>query len=282
MSLFAPKIRLHHQKFVNLCTRCLSTVNIDSGVAHITLSSPKTRNALSLEMMKKLIGDISDAGKNKNVRSIILRGEGKVFSAGHNLKEMTKETGYEYHMEIFNTCEKLMLLVGQVPVPVISVVTGLAAAAGCQLVSSSDIVIATPSAQFSTPGASVGLFCHTPGIPLARRVPRAMSGYMLMTGNSISATEAYNAGLVSKLVPEEELDAEIEKTCSAISSKPRGVITFGKKFYHRQMELPLIPAYKEGGKVMAENLKFRDAQEGIEAFKAKRKPVFNHTDERVE
>ena len=83
-------------------------------------------------------------------------------------------------------------------------------------------------------------------------------------------------------VPEEELDAEIEKTCSAISSKPRGVITFGKKFYHRQMELPLIPAYKEGGKVMAENLKFRDAQEGIEAFKAKRKPVFNHTDERVE
>merc|ERR1719300_2329929 len=222
-------------------------------------------------MMKKLIGDISDAGKNKNVRSIILRGEGKVFSAGHNLKEMTKETGYEYHMEIFNTCEKLMLLVGQVPVPVISVVTGLAAAAGCQLVSSSDIVIATPSAQFSTPGA-----------PLARRVPRAMSGYMLMTGNSISATEAYNAGLVSKLVPEEELDAEIEKTCSAISSKPRGVITFGKKFYHRQMELPLIPAYKEGGKVMAENLKFRDAQEGIEAFKAKRKPVFNHTDERVE
>ena len=88
--------------------------------------------------------------------------------------------------------------------------------------------------------------------------------------------------MVFRLVPEEELDAEIEKTCSAISNKPRGVITFGKKFYHRQMELPLIPAYKEGGKVMAENLKFRDAQEGIEAFKAKRKPVFNHTDERVE
>merc|ERR1712241_1108258 len=162
-------------------------------------------------MMKKLIGDISDAGKNKDVRSIVLRGEGKVFSAGHNLKEMTKETGYEYHMEIFNTCEKMMLLVGQVPIPVVGVVTGLAAAAGCQLISSCDLVVAGPAAQFSTPGASVGLFCHTPGIPLARRVPRAVSGYMLLTGTPISADMAYNAGLVSRLVSEEKLDEEVAK-----------------------------------------------------------------------
>ena len=139
-----------------------------------------------------------DAGADKSVRSIVLRGEGKVFSAGHNLKEMTAETGYDYHMKIFDTCERMMLTVGQVPVPVLAVVTGIAAAAGCQLVSSCDIVIATPTAQFSTPGAAVGLFCHTPGIPLARRVPRAISSYMLLTGNNISASEAYNAGLVSK------------------------------------------------------------------------------------
>merc|ERR1719348_1413271 len=224
-------------------------------------------------MMKKLIGDISDAGKNKDVRSIILRGEGKVFSAGHNLKEMTKETGYEYHMEIFNTCEKLMLLVGQVPVPVISVVTGLAAAAGCQLVSSSDIVIATPSAQFSTPGASVGLFCHTPGIPLARRVPRAVSGYMLLTGEPINAKEAYNAGLISKLVENEDnVEEEVEKICEAIVSKPRGVIALGKKFYQQQIEMAMTAAYPAGGKVMADNLWYKDAQEGIAAFKEKRRP----------
>ena len=179
-------------------SRFLTTVNIENGVANITLNNPKTRNALSLEMMTKLTQDIVDAGADKSVRSIVLRGEGKVFSAGHNLKEMTVETGYDYHMKIFDTCERMMLTVGQVPVPVLAVVTGIAAAAGCQLVSSCDIVIATPTAQFSTPGAAVGLFCHTPGIPLARRVPRAISSYMLLTGNNISASEAYNAGLVSK------------------------------------------------------------------------------------
>jgi len=245
------------------------------------LDSPKTRNALSLEMMVKVTEDITQAAENKSLRSIVIRGQGTVFSAGHNLKEMTADRGYDYHMNIFDTCEKMMLLVNQVPVPVIGVVTGLAAAAGCQLVSSCDLVLATPTARFSTPGASVGLFCHTPGVPLARKVPRAVSGYMLLTGNTITAQEAYNAGLVSKLVQTEDLEAELEKTCAAIASKPRGVIALGKKFYHRQMELPLQAAYKEGGLVMAENLQYRDAQEGIEAFKNKRKPIFCHSDDKV-
>jgi len=245
------------------------------------LDSPKTRNALSLEMMVRVTEDITQAAENKSVRSIVIRGQGTVFSAGHNLKEMTADRGYDYHMKIFDTCEKMMLLVNQVPVPVIGVVTGLAAAAGCQLVSSCDLVLATPTARFSTPGASVGLFCHTPGVPLARKVPRAVSGYMLLTGDTITAQEAYNAGLVSKLVQTEDLEAELEKTCAAIASKPRGVIALGKKFYHRQMELPLQAAYKEGGLVMAENLQYRDAQEGIEAFKNKRKPIFCHSDDKV-
>merc|ERR1719195_2064708 len=207
------------------------------------MESPKTRNALSLEMMTRMTEDLSRTAEDKSVRSIVIRGEGTVFSAGHNLKEMTAETGYDFHMKIFDTCEKMMLLVNQVPVPVIGVVTGLAAAAGCQLVSSCDLVLATPTARFSTPGASVGLFCHTPGIPLARRVPRAVSGLMLLTGQPITATEAYNAGLVSRLVPEDMVDAEVDTICAAIVSKPRGVVALGKRFYQQQLEMPLAKAY---------------------------------------
>merc|ERR1719445_138833 len=153
--------------------------------------------------MVRMTEDITRAADDKSVRSIVIRGQGTVFSAGHNLKEMTADMGYDYHMKIFDTCEKMMLLVNQVPVPVIGVVTGLAAAAGCQLVSSCDLVLATPTARFSTPGAS-----------LARKVPRAVSGYMLLTGNTITAQEAYNAGLVSKLVPTEDLETELDKTCA--------------------------------------------------------------------
>ena len=266
---------------LDVIRRSLTTVRREDGVATITLSNPATRNSLSLEMMTTLKENISSAAADKTVRSIVLRGEGKVFSAGHNLKELTKETSYEDHLAVFAECESLMLLVGKVSVPVIAVVTGHAAAAGCQLVSSCDIVLATPSAQFSTPGASVGLFCHTPGIPLARRVPRAVSGYMLLTGTPISADMAYNAGLVSRLVEEEELEEEVEKVCKAIASKPRGVITLGKKFYQRQLELPLHSAYEEGGEVMAENLQYKDAQEGIKAFIEKRKPSFSHSQEKI-
>merc|ERR1719244_541360 len=227
--------------------------------------------------MLQLTEDLAAAGRDKEVRAVVLRGEGKVFSAGHNLKEMTLDTGLEYHQKIFDTCEEMMRLVGQVPVPVVGVVTGLAAAAGCQLISSCDLVVAGPNARFSTPGASVGLFCHTPGIPLARRVPREVSGYMLLTGEPITAQEAYNAGLVSKLVEEDKVEEEVEKICAAIASKPRGVIALGKKFYQQQIEMAMTAAYPTGGKVMADNLWYKDAQEEIAAFKEKRRPVFGHT-----
>lgn len=264
------------------CMSNLTKVVREGGIENITLANPATRNALSLDMMNQLTEDLTKASNDKEVRTIVLRGEGKVFSAGHNLKEMTVDTGYDYHKKIFDTCEDMMKLVGQISVPVVGVVTGLAAAAGCQLIASCDMVVAGPQARFSTPGAAVGLFCHTPGVPLARRVPRAVSGYMLLTGHPISAKEAYNAGLVSKLVDtDEEVEQEVDLICAAVASKPRGVIALGKKFYQKQLELPLDLAYSEGGKVMAENLWYKDAQEGIAAFKEKRKPVFIHSDERA-
>ena len=265
------------------CRRSLTTVGREGGVATVTLDSPNTRNALSLEMMNKIIADVETAGADRAVRTIVLRGEGKVFSAGHNLKEMTADRGYEFHMEIFDRCERMMLLMREVGVPVVGVVAGqLAAAAGCQLIASCDLVLATPSSQFSTPGAGVGLFCHTPGVPLARRVPRAVSGDMLLTGQPISGEAALRAGLVSRLVEEAEPQAELDSVTAAIASKPRAVVELGKRFYHQQLELPLAAAYSQGGRVMADNLQYWDAQEGIAAFKEKRRPQFCHTARRVE
>jgi len=260
----------------------LTKVHRKEGVEHITLASPATRNALSLDMMLQLSDELGRAGKDSTVRAVVIRGEGKVFSAGHNLKEMTVDTGYEYHQKIFHTCEQMMKLVGQIPVPVIGVVTGMAAAAGCQLIASCDLVVAGPQAQFSTPGAAVGLFCHTPGIPLSRRVPRAVSGYMLLTGLPIGAEQAAQAGLVSRLVAEDMVEEEVVNICAAISSKPRGVIALGKRFYQKQLELPLNEAYHAGGDVMVDNLWYKDAQEGIQAFKEKRKPVFTHGTDRAD
>eukprot|EP00088_Acartia_fossae_P070490 TRINITY_DN9461_c0_g1_i1.p1 TRINITY_DN9461_c0_g1~~TRINITY_DN9461_c0_g1_i1.p1 ORF type:complete len:283 (-),score=39.74 TRINITY_DN9461_c0_g1_i1:156-1004(-) len=259
----------------------LTKLVVDGGVANLTFTSQKTRNCLSLEMMEKVIEDLNTAAKDESVRSVVVRGEGKVFSSGHNLKEMTVDTGYDYHMKIFDTCSKMMLLVENLPVPVISVVNGVAAAAGCQFIASSDIVIATPQSRFSTPGAAVGLFCHTPGIPLARRVPRAVSGYMLLTGDSITGEDAFRAGLVSRLVEEDLIDSEVSRICASIATKPKQVIALGKKFYKQQMEMSLKSAYDAGGQVMAENLWYKDTQEGIQAFKEKRHPVFTHTDDTI-
>ena len=131
-------------------------------------------------------------------------------------------------------------------------------------------------------GAGVGIFCSTPGIPLARTVPRKMSAYMLLTGKPISAEEALRSGLISKLLPDEEsLEAEVRDICQAVASKPKGVIALGKRFYYRQMEMGLGQAFDEGGQVMVDNLKYRDAQEGIAAFKEKRKPTWAHTHDKV-
>ena len=136
--------------------------------------------------------------------------------------------------------------------------------------------------QFSVPGANVGIFCSTPGIPLGRMVPRKVSSYMLYTGLPISAKEAYQAGLISRLVEDTEaLDSEVATICQAIGSKPKGVIALGKRFYYKQMEMGISSAFEEGGQVMVDNLKYADAQEGIEAFKKKRKPVWTHSDNKV-
>jgi len=265
----------------------LVTVNVENVgenglVKTITMQSPKTRNSLSLEMIENLIDNIHDHSNDGLLRCIIIKGEGKAFSAGHNLKEMTAKEGKEYHEKIFERCNVLMDAIMECPVPVIAVVNGVAAAAGCQLVAMCDIAIATKSSSFSVPGSSVGLFCSTPGIPLARVVPRKISAYMLLTGIPISAPEALQSGLISKMLSSEaEMDEELKHICNAIVSKPKAVIALGKQFYYRQIELGIKQALEEGGKVMVDNLAYKDAQEGIAAFKEKRKPVWIHSDDKI-
>ncbi|EZA48881.1 hypothetical protein DMN91_005699 [Ooceraea biroi] len=247
-----------------------------NGVRTIRLSDPSTRNSLSLEMLKCLVGEIKRDESNKNLRSIVLTSEpGKVFSAGHNLKELTA-TSDKSHKDVFETCSDLMRAISQSPVPVIAAVDGLAAAAGCQLVAACDIAVCTERSSFSTPGANVGIFCSTPGIPLVRNVPRKNAMYMLFTGFPISGEEAYECGLVSKVVADDKLDEEIRRITDAINMKSRSVVHIGKTFLYKQMDLDIETAYLLGTERMVNNLKMKDAQEGIRSFVEKRKPNWSH------
>lgn len=257
--------------------------NLENGIKRITMAAPKTRNSLSHEMLDQLDSEIQQDKTNPDLRCIVLKAEGPAFSAGHNLKEMTHKEGRAFHEEIFQKCNTLMYSIVQSPVPIIAQVDGIAAAAGCQLVSICDIAVATEKSKFLVPGSSVGLFCSTPGVPLSRSVPRKVSSYMLLTGKPISAADALNSGLISKMTKNsEDLEVEIESICQAIISKPRGVVALGKKFYYEQLEMGLTQAFEAGGKVMVDNLQWKDCQEGIKAFIEKKHPVWCHTDELFE
>nr|BAB14928.1 unnamed protein product [Homo sapiens] len=175
------------------------------GIRNIVLSNPKKRNTLSLAMLKSLQSDILHDADSNDLKVIIISAEGPVFSSGHDLKELTEEQGRDYHAEVFQTCSKVMMHIRNHPVPVIAMVNGLATAAGCQLVASCDIAVASDKSSFATPGVNVGLFCSTPGVALARAVPRKVALEMLFTGEPISAQEALLHGLLSKVVPEAEL-----------------------------------------------------------------------------
>ncbi|KAK2720737.1 hypothetical protein QYM36_004577 [Artemia franciscana] len=245
------------------------------GVARIILNDLKTRNALSLEVLNLLKDHFKSL--NEQTRCVVISSTGPVFSAGHNLKELRTENGINHHRRVFETCESLMCDIINIDVPVIAQVKGLAAAAGCQLVATCDIVIAGNSATFSTPGANFGLFCSTPGIPLVRCVPGKVASYMLLTGQPITAQEAMEVGLVSKVVPENSLDAETEKVIDDILKKSKSVIALGKKFLSEQKEMNVIQALKKGTEIMVENLRLEDAQEGVDSFKEKRSPTWKHS-----
>ena len=246
------------------------------GVVCLTLNDAKRRNALSFDMLTQLKDKIQRLSHNKDMRVIILNSEGPVFSSGHNLKELLKENGKEFHQQIFHRCSEVMQLIQDVPLPVIAQVKGLATAAGCQLVASCDIAVASDNAQFATPGVKVGLFCSTPGVALSRAVPRKKALQMLFTGDPISAQDALLHGLVSHVVPEEKLEEETMEIATKICTASSAVIAVGKSCFYQQINMNRNQAYQLAEGTMVHNLGLADGQEGIEAFVAKRQPVWSN------
>lgn len=245
------------------------------GIRNIVLSNPKKRNALSLAMLKSLQSDILHEAESKDLKVIIISAEGPVFSSGHDLKELTREQGRDYHTEVFQTCSEVMTLIQSHPVPIIAMVNGLATAAGCQLVASCDIAVASDKSSFATPGVNVGLFCSSPAVALGRAVPRKVALEMLFTGEPISAQEALLHGLISKVVPEVQLEEETLKIAKKIASLSRSVVTLGKATFYKQLPQDLRTAYCLTSQAMVDNLALQDGQEGISAFLQKRKPIWS-------
>ncbi|XP_046326426.2 enoyl-CoA hydratase domain-containing protein 3, mitochondrial-like isoform X1 [Haliotis rufescens] len=258
----------------------LTQTTQENGIRTICLNNPKKRNALSLAMLHALEDDLTNDEYKEDLRVIIITHTGPVFSAGHDLKELTPKEGRRHHQKVFNTCSEVMMLIQELPVPVIAKVNGLATAAGCQLVATCDIAVATDTSRFATPGVNVGLFCSTPAVAIGRSVPRKVALEMLFTGEPISAQDALLHGLVSRVVQEDKLHEETMKIANRICETSRSVTALGKATFYAQMNLERSKAYKIAGGVMTDNLSLNDGIEGIKAFIEKRKPTWTHTMEK--
>ena len=250
--------------------------SVDRGILRITLANPPA-NALSLEVMTALQGELDRASGEKSVRVVVLAGSGKIFCAGHDLKQMNArrtdaDRGKAYFEETFAMCSRLMQSIVRHPKPVIAEVDGIATAAGCQLVASCDLAIASDQATFGVNGINVGLFCTTPGVALARGLRPKHAMEMLLTGEMIDASTAKDFGLVNRVVPREYLTQIVMKYAQTIASKSPLTLTMGKEAFYKQAEMGLADAYDYASRVMVENMLARDAEEGIGAFIDKRKP----------
>ena len=249
----------------------LTTID-QRGVATLTLNRPQQFNALSQEMMAALQTELNALANDKSVRVVVIGAQGKAFCPGHDLKQMKANPSLEYYQALFSQCTKLMMTIQRLQAPVIARVHGIATAAGCQLVAMCDLAVASSDAKFAVSGINVGLFCSTPGVALSRNVGRKQAFEMLVTGDFIDAETARERGLVNRVVPADQLDAEIDKLISSILSKPSAALALGKDLFYRQLETGIEAAYQLAGQTMACNMVDDSAQEGVQAFIEKRKP----------
>ena len=243
-------------------------------IATLSLSAPETINALSEAMLKALSDALDAIAGDPTVKVVILKSSGDHFSAGHNLKEMTErrsdaDGGFDYFQTLFATCSAMMLRVVRLPQPVIAEVGGIATAAGCQLVASCDLAVASEDARFATSGVKFGLFCSTPMVALSRNVPRKVAMEMLLTGDFIQAERAHEIGLVNRVVAADDLAATTLDLARSVAEKSPAAVRIGKRAFHEQAEMSLEEAYAHTGRVMAENMMARDAEAGIGAFTRK-------------
>jgi enoyl-CoA hydratase/carnithine racemase len=246
------------------------------GVVTLALNRPASFNALSEEMISALHAALDRVAADSQARVVVLRAEGKAFSAGHNLKEMIARPELDYYQQLFARCSRMMLAIQALPVPVIARVQGLATAAGCQLVAQCDLAVASTDASFAVSGVNFGLFCSTPSVPLLRNVPPKQAMEMLVTGDFIDARQAAERGLVNRAVPPEQLDDEVARLVASILAKPRTALAMGKELFYRQREMGIAAAYQLAGQTMAANMMDGCAQEGVKAFTEKRRPAWKN------
>lgn len=243
-------------------------------VVTLTLNRPAQFNALSEEMLAALQAALDDIAGDANVRCVVLAAAGRAFCAGHDLKQMRANPDQAYYQDLFATCSRVMQRIVDLPVPVVAKVQGMATAAGCQIVASCDLAVAAESATFAVSGINVGLFCSTPAVALSRNVAPKHAFDMLVTGRFITAAEALSNGLISRMVPDVDLDTAVAALTADICAKSPVAVRTGKAMFHRQRAMGLADAYSYAGDVMACNMMAEDAAEGIDAFIAKRKPVW--------
>lgn len=242
------------------------------GVVTLTLNRPSQFNSLSEEMLTELQGALDAIRQDAAARVVVIAGAGKAFCAGHDLKQMRANHSKEYMRKLFNQCGRMMMTLTDMPQPVIARVHGIATAAGCQLVAMCDLAVAVEGARFGVSGINVGLFCSTPSVALSRNMGRKQAMEMLLTGDLIDAQEARARGLVNRVVPAEQLDAEVAKLTASICGKSSVAVSMGKQMFYQQMEMGLAGAYQLAAETMACNMMTEDAACGIDAFMEKRKP----------
>jgi len=248
-----------------------------SDVAVLILNRPQTRNSLSEAMLNALSGALAAIASDKAVRAVVIAANGPAFCAGHDLKELTSrrsdaDGGRAYFRHMMSLCSRTMLQIVSLPRPVIAAVQGVATAAGCQLVASCDLAVASDAAKFATPGVDIGLFCSTPMVALSRNIARKHAMEMLLTGDAVSADDAWRMGLVNRVVVPGKEREEALAFARKIAGKSSHIVKIGKEGFYRQAEMTLSDAYQYVSEVMVENLMARDAEEGLKAFIEKREP----------
>src|SRR3978361_1001944 len=246
-------------------------------ISVLTLNRPAARNSLSEAMIAGLHAARTEIRDDANVRAVVTAANGTAYSAGHDMKELTArradaDRGRAYFAHMMSVCSAMMQAIVQLPKPVVAAVQGVAAAAGCQLVASCDLAVASESATFATPGVDIGLFCSTPMVALSRNVPRKQAMEMLLTGEPISATTAKDIGLVNRVVKAGTQREWAVALAKQVALKSAYTVKLGKEAFYRQAEMSLADAYRYAAEVMTENMMARDAEEGIGAFIEKREP----------
>ena len=244
----------------------------NAGVATLTMNRPDQFNSLSEELLAEFQQALDAIAADPAVHVVVIAGAGKAFCAGHDLKQMRANHSKEYMQRLFRQCGRLMTTIASIPQPVVARVHGIATAAGCQLVASCDLAVAAEGARFAVSGINVGLFCSTPAVALSRNMGRKQALEMLLTGEFIDAGEAQRRGLVNRVVPADQLDAEVRRLTDSICAKSAAAVRLGKQLFYRQLEMGQEAAYQLASETMACNMMFEDAGEGIDAFMAKRKP----------